>query len=118
MKHAYCLFYSDDTNLLFQHKHSFKLFDRLNHDLKLLTKWLKMNKLCLNIEKTHCMVFYRTKIKHVKHLTIFIRNVKVSQFKFTKFLGVIIDEKNNKFLNNIYKYIAIICKAINVENYY
>ena len=63
------------------------------------------------------MVFHRAKIKPVKHLTICIDNVKLSRVEFTKFLGVIIDEKINwtnhsqYIINKISKSIAIICKA-------
>ena len=55
-----------------------------------LTNWLTTNKLTLNINKTHYMVFHRAKIKtKIKSIT-FLNELLIS-VKSARFLGVILD---------------------------
>ena len=54
--------------------------------------WLQANKLTLNTDKTHYMVFHRARIKS-KTGKISIRNNAIDEVKSTKFLGVTIDDK-------------------------
>ena len=57
------------------------------------SKWLKVNKLSLNITKTHYMIFSRKKANH--QLDLRIDNQKIDETSTTKFLGVNIDSKLN-----------------------
>ena len=54
--------------------------------------WLQANKLTLNTDKTHYMVFHRARIKS-KTGKISIRNNAIDEVKSTKFVGVTIDDK-------------------------
>ena len=46
-----CIIFADDTNVFIKHSKYEILIDRLNKDLYNISKWLKSNKLCLNIKK-------------------------------------------------------------------
>ena len=64
-----------------------------NKELADISKWLKVNKLSLNIKKTHYMIFSRKKSNH--QLDLRIDNQKIDETSTTKFLGVYIDNKLN-----------------------
>ena len=51
-----------------------------------------MNKLTLNLPKTHFMVFHRAKHK-LNNISISFNSVPIEQVNHTKFLGVVIDSK-------------------------
>ena len=53
----YVLF-SDDTNLFASHKNLDTLINILNKELDKVSNWLKVNKLSLNIKKTHFILFH------------------------------------------------------------
>ena len=55
---------------------------------------VKVNKLSLGIQKTHYMVFTRSKIRNIP-LAINIDGESIDEVRITKFLGVVIDNKLN-----------------------
>ena len=59
-----------------------------------MTNWLKANKLSINVSKTHYMVFHRSRRKLDKE-DILLDNTIIKQVAFTKFLGIIIGDKNS-----------------------
>ena len=65
----------------------------INEELIHISLWLKINKLSLNVKKTHYMVFTKSRIIH--DLNIKIDNESIDEIEKTKFLGVIIDNKMN-----------------------
>ena len=71
----------------------------MNLELIKLNIWLQANKLTLNTTKTHYMVFDRGKKQSGNNL-LTLNNKSIGYVKFTKFLGVIIDEQLN-WLNHI-----------------
>ena len=64
----------------------------MNEDLKEIARWLRVNKLSLNIKKTNFMIF-SDKNKPISNLAIKIDGELVNEVQKTKFLGVIIDKK-------------------------
>ena len=84
------ILYADDTTILIESDH---VSTALNSILSLqkLNTWLTANKLSLNISKTHYMVFDRGKEKIVQD-SLYLNKILIG-IKFTKFLGIIIDEK-------------------------
>ena len=54
--------------------------------------WLKLNKLSLNLKKTHFVLFHKKRDKVRLSEELYINNVKINRVDKTKFLGVIIDE--------------------------
>ena len=71
------------------------LVESMNIELLKVVDWLKINKLSLNIKKTHFIIFRRRKEKIVLSKSLKINNVDVDMTEYTKFLGVIIDQNLN-----------------------
>ena len=85
--------YADDTTIYF----NLEDFDpdnvsnEINNELEKITKWLQINKLSLNTQKTKLMVFHR-KQKHIKELNIVINCTKIDRVESFNYLGLTIDE--------------------------
>ena len=79
----------------------------MNQELKKITTWLSTNKLSLNINKTHFS----------QQMSITIDGQQIEQVKYTKFLGLLIDEELswkyhiNHVAMKISKLTGIIAKA-------
>ena len=81
--------FADDTNIFFKAKTLEALYEIVNTELTKISKWLKLNKLSLNIKKTNNILF--KKIIDNKDLYIKIDDVIIDEVERTKFLGVIIN---------------------------
>ena len=87
--------FADDTNLVQLHENIEILFNNMNNELKRISYWFRKNKLSLNTDKTKFILFHPTsKKKRIQNILpdLFIDNTIIKREKFTKFLGVIIDE--------------------------
>ena len=86
--------FADDTNLTAVGKTLGEAEERAGVDLKNVQKWLSLNKLSLNIAKTeYILIASRHKINTIDiQSTVKITNQPVKRVKFTKVLGVQIDE--------------------------
>ena len=60
-------------------------------ELNKLFCWLRANKLSLNYEKSHYMIFHRRKIKI--DMCLYIHDHEIKPVSTTKFLSVTLDEK-------------------------
>ena len=93
-----------------------KLVEIIQSELFKLCNWLQMNKLTLNLPKTHFMVVHRAKRK-LNNISISLNCVPIEQVNHTKFLGVVIDNKLDwsnhiSYINaKIAKGVCIICRA-------
>ena len=68
------------------------LMDTMNFEMIKVIEWLQVNKLSLNLKKTHFVIFRKQKAKILLEKDLIIDNVKISRTDKTKFLGVVIDE--------------------------
>ena len=88
----------------------------LNCGLAKLTEWLNANKCSINVSKSHYMVFHRSWRK-INKWDILLDTTILCQVTFTKFLGVILDNKLkwthhiSYIKNKISKGMGIIIKA-------
>ena len=88
-----CVLFADDTNMFLTDKNSELVFHRLNVELVHVSDWFKVNKLSLNLTKTHYILF-DNKRRSVNSLhSVSFDCVPIPRTTATKFLGVIIDEK-------------------------
>jgi hypothetical protein len=121
-KKLYFLLFADDTNVFIDGKDADTIVNHLNEELKLLIQWLHVNKLSLNISKTHYIIFSPKRYVTVQN-EIHINNNNVDQVKSTKFLGVVLDAQLSwcqhvcHLKNKISKGIGIICQARKVLNH-
>ena len=56
------IMFADNTNLFCPHKNTKTLFQIVNSELKLVTKWFLANKLSLNAKKTKYVLFHNVTI--------------------------------------------------------
>ena len=71
-----------------EHTNLNHLSDLLNIELDKLSIWSASNKLTLNIDKSHFVIFHRARLKQNNV------NISLNRVTFTKFLGVIIDDNS------------------------
>ena len=64
----------------------------LNKELLEISLWLKINKLSLNVNKTHYMLFTK-KRKDIPCISINIDGQPIDEVESTRFLGVHIDNR-------------------------
>ena len=81
--------FADDTNLFLSHRNSNTLIHMLNNELKLVQSWIHANKLSLNIDKTHYMLFSNS-LNSVSDY-VKINGINLNQVYSIKFLGLYID---------------------------
>ena len=87
----FSILFADDTTVLIE-AHSYNnIITILNNELYKIDTWLRANKLTININKTHYIVFHRARLKSTKD--VMIKQNKIAFTKSTKFLGIIIDDK-------------------------
>ena len=87
----FSLLFADDSNLFLSGKNPNDLINLMNEEISNVTEWLKINKLSLNLKKTHFMLFRRRRAKFKLDNDLIISNVKIDIVDKTKFLGVVID---------------------------
>ena len=83
--------FADDSNLYASNDNLQNLISMLNQELESVRKWIVSNKLTLNVDKTHYIIFHRRKITSNIPSIIFGNSV-LKRVKFTQFLGVTIQE--------------------------
>ena len=91
-KKLYSILFADDTNVFLEGNNLNSLSTIINEELNKLSIWLASNKLTLNIEKSHFVIFHRALLKQ-SNINITLSYISLERVTFTKFLGVIIDEK-------------------------
>ena len=83
--------FADDTTLMYRHKNIEQLNSTLEIEGNKVAKWLYANRLILNTNKTHSMLFTNKLGNLTLHLKI--ENIYLENKIETTFLGVIIDKK-------------------------
>ena len=113
----FSILFADDTSVFIEGTAYKSIIKDMNRELEKVDKWLKSNKLTINILKTHYMMFHRTRIKNkTVEDRVHICRKNLANVNNTKFLGLIIDSKLNwsdhiRYINNkISKSIGILTK--------
>ena len=87
------ILFADDTNIFFHHHNLTELSLIVNHELSLVSTWLKVNKLTLHPDKTKFILFHPSRKKlDLNDLNINIDHNSIARVQSTKFLGIIIHE--------------------------
>ena len=88
-----CGHFADDNFTMFSSKKLKTIESVMNHELKLASKCLKLNKLALNKDKTKLVIFHSKKKKFDKNaLSIKIDGHKIPIVDNVKYLGMYLDE--------------------------
>lgn len=85
------------SNLFISGKNPDRLVEEMNKEIVYVTEWLKANKLSLNLNKTHFIIFRKPRSKIKLNTELIIDGVKIDCTRNTKFLGVMIDQHLNFF---------------------
>ena len=91
-ENLFSILFADDTTVLIEGTNINTMIAALNCELAKLTEWLNANKLSINVSKSHYMVFHRSRRK-INKGNILLDTTILSQVIYTKFLGVILDDK-------------------------
>ena len=91
-KKLYSILFADHTSVFLEGNNLNSLSTIINEELNKISVWLAFNKLTLNIEKSYYVIFHRARLKQ-SNINITLSNISLARVTFTKFLGVIIDEK-------------------------
>ena len=94
------LSYADDTAIIATGKTWAEAQEIMNDYLSLVDKWLVLNKLSLNVEKTVCVTFGNYCDSVPSQIDLRIKNKRVNRAESCKYLGVIFDYNlkwNNHF---------------------
>jgi hypothetical protein len=86
------ILFADDTNILLNDTNLTDLISKTNTELQKISHWLKINKLSLNIKKTHFILFHFRQHKIPENIKLLIDDDVIERVQFTKFLGVIVHE--------------------------
>ena len=119
---SFPIMYADDTNVFYSGKSLDEIEHSLNNDLTILSDWLSVNKLSLNLNKTHTMLFTLNNRFKAYKPQIKINNVVINSTTSTTFLGVIIDQSFSwskhitHLANKISKAIGILKKVSHAFN--
>ena len=100
------MLFADDTNLFSSGSNAISLQDGVNNDLAIIAEWRKVNRLSLNIQKTHFM-FFSAKTKSHPGICLQIDGEAIAEVNKSKFSGVIID--NNLSWKD---HIAFVCRKV------
>ena len=111
------LLFADDSNMFLSGRNPNAMVQSMNHEIKKVWEWLRINKLTLNIKKTHFMFFRKPRSKINITENIIINGHVIDMVDVTKFLGVKIDASLSwrhhiqYIKGKIARGLGIICKA-------
>ncbi len=89
---VFSILFADDTNIFLSDNNLKEMTETFNVELTKIHKWLQVNKLSINIDKTNYMIF-RSKKKHkAPKINIAIDGKILEMLNQTKSLGVLMDE--------------------------
>jgi hypothetical protein len=113
------IMYADDTTLLttlssVNADEMTSVEQAMNYELQKVSDWLKVNKLSLNISKTHFMIF-RPRNKHIPNINLFIDSNPLIQVSNFDFLGIQIDETLS-WKNHLFKIQMKVSKVSGIMN--
>ena len=89
--------FADDTFIIYNSKKLKTIETVINTELKQVIKWLRLNKLSLNANKTELIFFYPKSNKNLDFDNIFINfnGIRLIPVDFVKYLGMFIDKHLN-----------------------
>ena len=79
----FCLLFADDSNIFLSGKNLNDLVDVMNNEMKNIVEWLQVNKLTLNVKKTHFMIFRRNRNHILLNKELLINGEPISMVETT-----------------------------------
>ena len=88
---TFFILFADDSSVFVQGKNVAGMSRLLNEELEKIRQWINCNKLSLNVDKTHCMLFKQKQARQTANVNVKIEGKMIENVKVTKFLGIMID---------------------------
>lgn len=88
---ASILSYADDTAVIATGDTWHDAQENMNEFLLVIYKWLAVNKLSLNVDKTVCMTFGSYRDSVPRHIDVKIMNRQIARVENYKYLGIVFD---------------------------
>ena len=88
----FSLLFADDSNMFLIGKDPNKLIQTMNEEIINVVDWLRVNKLSLNLKKTHFIIFQKQKARFDVNTELIVDGVNIERKNSTKFLGVMLDK--------------------------
>ena len=88
----FSIFFADDSNMFISGKNPDELIDTMSEEMVKIVDWLKLNRLSLNLKKTHFILFRKKRTNVSLSRELMVDNVKIAMVEDTKFLGVMVDQ--------------------------
>ena len=85
--------FADDTTITHSGPNLETITNEIENELEKVLDWLLANKLIINLNKTHSMLFTNKRVE--RKISIKAKNTTLEQKNECKFLGVIVDENIN-----------------------
>ena len=93
-KESKLLLYEDDSAILYSHKDSRVISEKLGSELGMCSKWLIDNKLSLHMGKTKCILFgSKRKLRKHGHFSIECNGHTIKAQHSVKYLGLNLDDQ-------------------------
>jgi len=91
-RYSKSILFADDTNIFKSSKNLSELFNQVNSDLQMVTEWFFSNRLSLNSDKTHYILFTLSKA-NTSNFHISLNGNIIERKKYVKFLGIYVDDR-------------------------
>ncbi len=99
LKRARAVMYADDTTLYLPATSIEKWSADLDEELQLVVKWVRNNKMVLNLTKTKSIVFgSNSKLKLKPQLNVSVKSVPIEQVEEIRLFGVILDQGSSNLI--------------------
>jgi hypothetical protein len=89
------IIFADDSNIFASGPNLKNIESLLNTEIPHLIDWLRANRLSLNVDKTHTMIFGPNRKTNTSKINIHIEGRTLDIVNSTKFLGIILDSGLN-----------------------
>lgn len=122
LQFSFPIMYADDTNIFISGKNIDNMTEKMNSELINLNTYLISNRLSLNIDKTHLIVFSNNPAIRNHIPIIKINDIPIQTKSRTSFLGIIItnslswSEQITHICNKVAKSVGIIKKVSKILN--
>ena len=87
------ILYADDANMFITGDNVDSMIQSINNELQSITSWLNINKLSLNVAKTHYVIFSPGRKTPQPSRSLCMNNKTIAQEQCTTFLGVKLHSK-------------------------
>lgn len=103
--------FADDTTITIRERNIENVINMMNSDLNDIFKWLHLNKLMLNAEKTKCMILSKKSVITDKYMML--GGCKIERVNNIKYLGIIVSD-NLKLTEQVKKCVSKAAMKVNM----